>query len=262
MTIRGNHLYDHLGVRSKRVDDECGETRMPVNDDVRVSGGLRAAPLGLAFEQGVASYLFAKVMAVPSQISLHIRDQGAGVNGVVSTTRLVRLGRTLATVEGRIVDDTNPSRLLTYGSIAWSVIGEAAWPPVGRRAPAGTVARSRCRRHRGSRHHAPLRRLQLPGGGHHRPDDRPRRDPPRRMFQLLCEEAALVAARTATGIAKGRAVDCTFNFMQPGKTGPFVATAEILCTGEEGVDTTVIVRDVGNNNRIPALAHVRVRPVG
>ena len=33
MTLRGNHIYDHLGVRSHRLDDASGETRMPVNDD-------------------------------------------------------------------------------------------------------------------------------------------------------------------------------------------------------------------------------------
>ena len=71
-----------------------------------------------------------------------------------------------------------------------------------------------------------------------------------------------MAAGTATGATKRRAVDCTYNFMQPGKTGPFVATAEVLCTGEEGVDTKVVVRDVGNNNKVPALAYVRVRPLG
>ncbi len=262
MTIRGNHLYDHLGVRSKRIDEESGETRMPVNDDVRVPGGLRAAPLGLAFEQGVASYLFDKVMAVPSQISLHIRDEGAGVRGIISTTHLVRLGRTLVTVDGRIVDDANPTRLLAYGSIAWSVIGEAPGIPAENAHPAEPLPAA------GVDVIEAAGITPLPDGtGCQIEGITPQTTGPggilhAGMFQLLCEEAALVAASTATRASKGRAVDCTYNFMQPGKTGPFVATAEVLCTGEEGVDTRVVVRDLGNNDKVPSLAYVRVRPVG
>jgi acyl-coenzyme A thioesterase PaaI-like protein len=262
MTLRGNHIYDHLGVRSRRLDDASGETRMPVNDDVRVGGGLRAAPLGLAFEQGVASYLFDKVMAVPSQISLHIRDDGAGVSGVISTTRLVRLGRTVVTVDGRIVDDADPARLLAYGSIAWSVIGEA---PVragdnGRPAEPLPAAGVDVIEAAGITPFADGSGCQVegitpqttgPGGILHAG-----------MFQLLCEEAALVASATATGTSKAHAVDCVYNFMQPGKVGPFLATAEILCIGDEGVDTMVTVRDVGNNERVPAIAYVRARAGG
>jgi acyl-coenzyme A thioesterase PaaI-like protein len=259
MAIRGNHIYDHLGVRSSRIDDESGETRMPINDDVRVSGGLRAAPLGLAFEQGVASYLFDKVMAVPSQISLHVRDAGAGVRGIISTTRLIRLGRTLVTVDGHIADDADPERLLAFGSIAWSVIGEAPGLPATIERPAEPLpaagvdvieaaAITPLPDGSGCLVEGITPQTTGPGGILHAG-----------MFQLLCEEAALVAASTTTGAPKGRAVDCTYNFLQPGKNGPFVATAEVVCTGDEGVDTRVVVRDVGNNNRIPALAYIRVR---
>jgi acyl-coenzyme A thioesterase PaaI-like protein len=260
MTLRGNHIYDHLGVRSRRLDDESGETLMPVNDDVRVSGGLRAAPLGLAFEQGVASYLFDKVMAVPSQISLHIRDDGHGLAGIRSTTRIVRLGRTLVTVDGRITDDADPSRLIAYGSIAWSVIGEAPGRPQGDGhladplPPAGidiieAAAITPLPDGSGCQVEGITPQTTGPGGILHAG-----------MFQLLCEEAALVAASTATGASKVHATDCTYNFLQPGRTGPFVATAEILANGQEGVDTMVTVRDVGSDDRIPSVAYVRVRP--
>jgi acyl-coenzyme A thioesterase PaaI-like protein len=235
---------------------------MPINDDVRVSAGLRAAPLGLAFEQGVASYLFDRVMAVPSQISLHIRDDGAGVTGIVSHTRLVRLGRTLVTVDGRIVDDADPARLIAYGSIAWSVIGEAPGLPPQNEHPAEPLPAAgvdvidaagitALADGSGCQVDGITPQTTGPGGILHAG-----------MFQLLCEQAALVACQTATGAAKARAVDCTYNFLQPGKVGPFVATAEILCTGDEGVDTMVQVRDAGNNDRLPAVAYVRVRSVG
>jgi uncharacterized protein (TIGR00369 family) len=261
MTLRGKHIYDHLGVRSSRLDSESGETRMPVNDDVRVGGGLRVAPLGLAFEQGVATYLFDKVMAVPSQISLHIRDDGAGVSGIISTTRLIRLGRTLVTTDGRIVDEADPARLLAYGSIAWSVIGDAPGLPDNPRPdeplPAAGVdvieaaGITPLDDGSGCQVQGITPQTTGPGGILHAG-----------MFQLLCEEAALIASATATGTSKAHAVDCTYNFMQPGKIGPFVATAEVLSVGDEGVDTMVMVRDVGNNQRVPAMAYVRARPAG
>src|SRR5262245_13844765 len=113
--LRGNHIYDHLGVRSARIDDSHGETTMPVSDDIRVAASLRAAPLGLAFEQGVASYLFDRTMAVPTQIALHVRDAGAGVGGIRSRTSLVRLGRSLVVTEGEIRDADDPDRLIAFG---------------------------------------------------------------------------------------------------------------------------------------------------
>jgi acyl-coenzyme A thioesterase PaaI-like protein len=259
--IRGNHVYDHLGVRSRRLGPDSGETLMPVTDDIRTGGGLRAAPLGLAFEQGVASYLFDRVMAVPTQISMHVRDAGVGVVGIRSETHLARLGRTLAIVDGEIHDSKEEGRLIAYGSIIWSVIGgapdrpndagvepdppsfEAAGVDVVEAAGITALADgSSCRVE------AVTPQTAGPGGILHAG-----------ILQLLCEEAALVATRTTTGVMTTRAVDCVYTFIQPGRTGPFVATAEVLYTGEEGLDTKVQVRDLGNDDRILTLAFIRTR---
>jgi hypothetical protein len=35
---------------------------------------------------------------------------------------------------------------------------------------------------------------------------------------------------------------------------------EILCAGDDGVDVMVVVRDVGNDAGVPAIAYIRVRP--
>jgi uncharacterized protein (TIGR00369 family) len=259
--LRGNHIYDHIGTTSKRLDDSSGETLMPITDDVRTEVGLRAAPLGLAFEQGVATYVFDRALAVPSQISLHVRDRGEGLQGIRSVTHAVRFGRTAITTDGEIFDADDPTRLVAYGSIAWSVIGEA---PVRAAAsedaperppfePAGVdvaIAAGITRTSDGGcRVESVTPQTAGPGGILHAG-----------VLQLLSEEAALVAAKSSTGRA-GYAVDCTYNFLQPGKVGPFVATAEVLSVGDEGVDTKVKVHDEGNDNRILALAFVRVRPV-
>ncbi|MBW8827166.1 MAG: hypothetical protein JF603_12590 [Acidobacteria bacterium] len=259
--LKGNHIYDHLGVRSTRIDDESAETHMPISDDIRTSGGLRAAALGLAFEQGVATYMFDRVMAVPSQISLHVRDRGEGVKGIRSETHIIRWGRSLVTNDGQIRDADDPSRLLAYGSITWAVIGEAPdrsgggghTPPAYEEAGVDIMESASITAladGSGCRVEGITPQTTGPGGILHAG-----------MFQLLSEEAALVAAKTATGASKLMAVDCTYNFLQPGKTGPFIATAEVICVGDEGVDTKVTVRDEGNNDRVPAVSFVRVRPI-
>jgi acyl-coenzyme A thioesterase PaaI-like protein len=253
--LRGSHLYEHLGVRSRSIDDQSGETRMPVGDDIRVPGGLRAAPLGLAFENGVATYMFARTMAVPSQISLHVRDRGEGVEAIHSRTRIVRLGRSLVITDGEIHDADDATRLIAYGSITWSVIGEAPgartdFPPLeipdfeSSDVPLPEAAGIEpLADGSGVRLGGVSEQAVGPGGILHAG-----------MFQLLSEEAARVAA------GGGVAVDCTYNFLQAGKVGPFVATAEVLARGEEGVDTRVSIRDEGNDDRVGCLSFVRVRP--
>ena len=260
--LRGNTIYDHLGVRSLPIDEQSAETRMPVTSDIRTAGGLRAAPLGLAFEQGVASYLFRKVLAVPSQISLHVRDRGDNVQGIRSETRIVRLGRTLVATDGEIRDADDPHRLIAYGWIAWSVIGEAPIRDASAHPaeeapfePAGVdvVTASGITPlpdGSGCRLEGYTAQTSGPGGILHAG-----------MLQLLSEEAALIAAGAATGATKLMATDCTYNFLQPGKAGPFISTAEVICVGDEGVDTKVAVHDEGNENRTLSVSFVRVRPL-
>ena len=260
--LRGKHIYDHLGVRSTRIDDESAETHMPISDDVRVFGGLRAAPLGLAFEQGVATYMFDRVTAVPVQITLHLRDRGEGVEGIRSETHVVRWGRTLVTTDGQIRDVDDPSRLIAHGSIVWAVVGDppdrSDWnmmtPSPYEEAGVDVIAAvgiAPLADGRGCRVEGITPQTSGPGGILHAG-----------VLQLLSEESALVAAASATGASRLAAVDCTYNLLQPGKTGPFVATAEVLCIGDEGVDTKVSVRDEGNADRILAVSFVRVRPLG
>ena len=76
-------------------------------------------------EQGVATYVWDHVMAVPSQISLHVRDRGAHLEATRSETRIVRLGRTVVGTDGEIRDASDADRLIAHGWIAWSVTGEA-----------------------------------------------------------------------------------------------------------------------------------------
>jgi acyl-coenzyme A thioesterase PaaI-like protein len=259
VTLRGGHLYDHLGIRSELIDDESARTLMPIGQDVRTGGGIRAAVLGLALEQGVALYLLNRVRAVPTQLSLHVRDTGGDIHGVVPTTRLLRLGRSMALIEGRVNDESDANRLLAHGTLMWSVISPEAGPPPVERPksfmpPTGEdilEAASIAPTSDGSGCEivGVTKQTMGPGGILHAG-----------IFQLLSEEAALRTSRELCGNDRVRAVDCAYNFIQAGKIGPFVAEAEVIGTGEEGIDTRVVARDVGNDDRPCVYSQIRVRP--
>ncbi|MGE0881668.1 MAG: PaaI family thioesterase [Acidimicrobiia bacterium] len=255
--IKGAHVYQHLGAYSTYISDSSGETRMPIADDIRTNAAVRSAPMGLAFEQGVATYVFKKVLAVPTQISLHVRDRGEGLNGIVSTTNLIRLGRTTIVTDGVIVDEADPSRKIAYGYITWAVLGDAPTPgepPViperepGRPGIIEALGITALPDGNGCRLEGVSSQIAGPGGILHAG-----------MFQMLSEEAALVAARTASGSDRAWATDCTYNFLQPGRVGPFVATAEALYQSDQGVDVKVTIRDEGSDGRIGCVSFLRVR---
>ncbi len=256
-SLRGRHIYDHLGVWSHRLDDESAETLMPITSDIRIPGGVRAAPLGLAFEQGVGTYLFGKALAVPAQIALHIRDRGEDVNEIRSVTHFVRVGRSLIVTDGEIRDSADEKRLVAYGSIIWAVIGDPPGlsdpHPRPDHTPAGAdVIDSAGIEPLPDRSGVRLQGLTPqtlgPGGILHAG-----------MYQLMCEEAALLVGRAATGSDRMVAVDCTYDFLQPGKVGPFIATAEVLYVGDDGVDARITVRDEGNNNRVGCASWIRAQ---
>ena len=253
--LRGKHIYDHLGVWSRRLSEETAETLMPITADIRIAGGVRAAPLGLAFEQGVGTYLFGKALAVPAQISLHIRDHADGVDEIRSTTRFVRVGRSIIVTDGEIRDSADEKRLIAYGSIIWAAIGEA--PGLGQpserpgHTPAGfdvldSAGIEPIPDSAGVRLDGLTPQTLGPGGILHAG-----------MYQLMCEEAALRAGRAALGTDRVVAADCTYDFLQPGKVGPFNANPELLHVGSDSVDARVTVRDEGSDNRPVCVAWVR-----
>jgi acyl-coenzyme A thioesterase PaaI-like protein len=238
------------------LDEASGETRMPTGPDVRMSGVLRAGPLGLSFEQGVATYVYKKVLAVPVQIALHIRDVGVGVEEIRSVTRLVRLGRSLVVTDGEIRDLADPDRLIAYGSIIWSVIGPAPDPfpdrepvphtsseiPIGEAAGIVPLADGS-----GVQVGGVSPQATGPGGILHAG-----------MFQLMSEDASLLVARGELGDVPVQAVDCHYDFLDAGRVGPFVARAETVTSGPQGVDVRVVVRDEGNKDRICCASWLRV----
>jgi acyl-coenzyme A thioesterase PaaI-like protein len=254
-------MYDHLGIHSRVIDETSGETHMPTGDDVRVAGVLRAAPLGLAFEQGVATYVYKKVLAVPVQIQLHVRDVGVGIEGIRSETHQVRLGRSLVVTDGEIRDILDPDRLVAYGSIIWSVIGPA--PDMGE-APADRPPHQSSDVPIGEA--TGIETLE-DGTGVRLPGVSPQATGPggilhAGMFQLLSEDAALTVARRELGDVPMQAVDCTYDLLDAGREGPFVARATIVCSGDQGIELRVNIRDEGNKDRLCCAAWVRVVPVG
>jgi acyl-coenzyme A thioesterase PaaI-like protein len=252
------HLYDVLGIKSRRLAPQSGETVLAVRGAVLSRGGLRIAPIGLAFEHGVATYAFDAVVGVPTNISVHLRDRRPAPNVVRWVTQTVRAGRTAIFTEGSLEAVTDPHRRIGYGSIIWSVIGPAPHvepsarpdgPPLvpgsGSDLPLTEVIG--LRRDADDVWSVPSIRagMEGPGGVLHAG-----------VYQVLAEEAALGLAHTLSR-QDVRVVDCSHHFTAPGKVGPFAARAKLLCRETDGADVEVVIRDEGNSGRVCAFSQLR-----
>ncbi|MGX7678419.1 hypothetical protein ACSMXN_05945 [Jatrophihabitans sp. DSM 45814] len=255
------HLYQRLGIVSRALDESSGETYLPINDGLRSGGLLRAAPLGLAFEHSFATYAFDTILAVPTEISLHIRDNGLGVELARSETRIVRLGRSQVVTEGEIRDAHRPKRLIAFGTITWAVTGDAVagGPSVGTpdlptddafsAQPSVAVLDAVGIEHLpdGCQIAQVTPAIAGPGGILHAG-----------VSQLLCEEEALLVGRKAWSDRHVSVADCTYNSLSAGKVGPFVAQCEVMARDGSSIDCRVSVRDRGNANRPVCYSIIRV----
>lgn len=256
-TLLGSHLYEHLGVQATQIDSSSGECRMILEPDLLGPGGLRAAPLGLLFERGAATYAFNSALAVPVQLSVHVRNRCRDVRAIRATSRLISMGRTLMVIDGNVVDDDKPNELVAYISSTWSVIGDA--PPMkqqqtgddratGPRPPlleavgiCGDPESGECRLEEIDT------KIAGPGGVLHAG-----------VLQLLSEEAALLAGARALAKSTIRATECTYHFVRAAKAGPFRATPRIIAEDAESADVEVVVVDEGVEDRLCCLAHVQI----
>lgn len=243
----GGHLYTHLGIASGMLDDLTVETVLPAD------GGIRAASLGLAMEHGMP--LLARVVAVPVAISVHLRGTGRESGHVRIATRVARLGRTMMFTESIFSGDLG--RTVGFGMIAWSVSGPvqegqvppASLPPAGQQqiVPVpDALGLQPVLEGDGCSLSAISPDISGPGGVLHAG-----------AIQILCEEAAHVAARRALAIGEVTTRDCVFHLLAAGRAGPFVARASFLASGTDGADLRVELRDEGRDGCLVALAEVR-----
>ena len=256
----GGSLYEHLGISSRRLDDATVETLLPIGEGEPATGRLSVAALGHAFEHGAP--LLAPVAFVPVVIAVHVRADSRDRVDVRVLNRLARLGRRVMVTDATafLEDGT----VIGFGTITWSVTGAL---------PDGTpVASSWGARPRPRLPDAGLLDVvgvrPLPDGtGCEVAAVGDRTAGPGRVLhagaiQLLCEEAALIAARAGLPSEGFAARDCLCHLLEAGRHGPFVARGQVLVSGDDGADCRVEVRDevvgAGAGGKVIAFADVRV----
>ena len=97
-----DHLYGHLDMRSSRISDVLAEGTMPIGDDIRTPGGIRAALPALLIELITGQFAISLGMIVLSDMTLHLRDRGVDLDAVHGEVRLVRTGRSRVIGVGRL----------------------------------------------------------------------------------------------------------------------------------------------------------------
>jgi uncharacterized protein (TIGR00369 family) len=256
-----DHLYSHLGMQSTRLSDVLAEGSMPIGDDIRTPGGIRAALPALLVELVTGQFAISLGMIVLSDMTLHLRDRGIGLDAVRAEVKLVRTGRSRVIAVGRIEDLADPSRLVGYGTVSIAVLG-----------PLDT-------------------QLTGPPPVNGRPDDPPpildamgmyiREDdsacvlagvhtgvigPQDRLHggaqQLMAEAASLAGAAKAAGTDAVVTGDLSVRFIYPALNGPFVATPTVLSQGDDDVLCRVDLVDTGNDDRLVSISTIRTRVVG
>ena len=255
-----DHLYGHLGMESTRISDVLAEGSMPVGDDIRIPGGIRAALPALLIELVTGQFAISLGMIVLSDMTLHLRDRGAGLEALHAEVRLVRTGRSHVIAVGQLADLDDPSRLVGYGTVSIAVLGPldsqlTGPPPVNGRPDnpppildaMGMYIRdedSACvlaAVHTGVV--GPQNRLH--GGAQ----------------QLMAEAASLAAAAKAAGTDKVVTSDLSVRFIYPALNGPFVAMPTVVSQSDDDVLCRVDLVDTGNDDRLVSISTIRTRIV-
>ena len=118
-----DHLYRHLGMESTRISDVLAEGSMPVGDDIRIPGGIRAALPALLIELVTGQFAISLGMIVLSDMTLHLRDRGIGLDALRAEVK-PRAHRPFACHCGRPArGPADPSRLVGYGTVSIAVLG-------------------------------------------------------------------------------------------------------------------------------------------
>jgi acyl-coenzyme A thioesterase PaaI-like protein len=263
------HLYAHLGISMDATGELTSAGTMPVGDDIRTPGGIRAALLALLVEGGFGrNFLDAGLFPVLDNMTVHVRDGGESVTSARAEGEIVRPGSQRAVARGRVFDADDASRLLAFAHIGYWMI-----EPRAEYMPGGSGARARAP---GS-DNAPRREnpdesildamgmhvdaghgvceLDAVHGGVAAPEGRLHGG----AHQLMHEAAALAAATTATGMDTVRVEDFSIRFLAPAFVGPFVASATMLSRPADDVLCQVELVDRGADERIRSLSTLRIR---
>lgn len=258
--LAADHLYTHLDMRSTRISDVLAEGTMPIGDDIRVPGGMRAALPALLIELITGQFAISLGMIVLSDMTLHLRDRGVGLDAVHGEVRLVRTGRSRVIGVGRLDAVGDPSRVVGYGTVSIAVLGPldvplSGTPPVhGRPTNPPPILDAMGMAIRAEDSACVLAKVHAGVVG---PQDRLHGG----AQQLMAEAAALAAAATAAGSDHVVTGDLSIRFVYPALNGPFVALPTVVSQTDDDVLSRVDLVDMGSEDRLVSVATIRTRIV-
>lgn len=250
MGDEGLMTYRYVGSHGAEVVDATHSTSTArVRRDMRGPSGLLAAALEIM--AGDCLSIIDDAIAIPAPIaySLHVVDDGRGVDEVRVHGEISHAGRTQLFTRFRVEDAADPSRVLALGTNTSYVIGPA---PAGHRyVPPGPgvedspllpplwQAFGAVRRSVGV-YEIPELTARLGSTSaslHHGPT------------QVVLEAAATDAATAAAGTDGVRITQWTVTFEARGKAGPFVAESRVVAAGPDLVTCEATLRDEGVGGR-------------
>jgi len=266
-----SHLYPHLGMTSMLVSESVARGEMPVDDDIRTPGGLRAASTGLLMELVAGEFARSFGLIVLSDMTIHLRDPGLDVDHLACEMHVVRAGRSRVIAEGQLTS-IGDDRLIAYSTVSIAALGGKMVLNVETTTAMGHWSDPA---HRTSDPTAPSpgpRPLILDAVGLTIRDEddacelgRPHGGvggPQGRLHggaqQLMAEAAALAAATRSLGTDRVLTSDLSIRFIYPAIVGPFVAVPTVLSATGDDVLVRVELTDEGNN-RLTSLSTLRIR---
>jgi uncharacterized protein (TIGR00369 family) len=252
-----DHLYGHLDMRSTRVSEMVAEGTMPIGDDIRTPGGVRAALPALLIELCTGQFAISLGMIVLSDMTLHLRDRGTDLDAVRGEVRLVRTGRSRVVGVGRLDAVGEPSRVVGYGTVSIAVLGPLDVPLSGppevhgrpEKPPPILDAMGMTLRDDGACELAEVHagvwgpQNRLHGGAQ----------------QLMAEAASLAAAGNAVGTDRVVTSDLSVRFIYPAMNGPFVAMPTVVDQSDDDVLCRVDLVDTGNDYRLCSISTIRTQ---
>ena len=248
--------YRYLGCNSVAVDRHHAEGRMRLRRDMRSSAGLGAAPLAIALLDTAGINVDALAQVAPTRIDLDVFEAAADVEEVRILGQVLREGRTQMFTEGRIEDAARPGRIVAYGMTSWAVSGPAPDPfrydqpgpgfPDGADLPPITEVFEVWPHPDGG--------FEIPGVSRRIGTTNLHQGP----IQVAMESAAAEVVEGSAGPGPWRIERSGVTIAAAGKTGPFLATAEVLTGTGDAVAARAQLVDSGAD-RLVATALFRWR---
>jgi acyl-coenzyme A thioesterase PaaI-like protein len=252
--------YRYLASRPRALDRDRAENRLTIRGDLRTTGGLLAAPLAIAMLDTAGVNVDPINVLALTQVEVHVIDPALDVGAVAFHGHVTREARSQVFTETRMVDASDASRAVGFGTANWSIIvpttGDFRYPEPGEGIPDDGTAPPLWEAYTGRRRADG--RLEIPGLSPLVGTERLHHGP-----MLVVSEAAALDAAGAHFDGRPLAVEVlATSIVSPGRSGPFVAGASVLAGTTDAIGCRVELRDEGRDDRLVARTFLRIRAVG